>query len=286
MAPAADRPPRVRLVAGLLAVGLATGCTGPEQPESSAPAPPAVERYVALGDSFTAAPLVPTTDVARGCFRSDQNYPALVADRLDVADRVDVSCSGAETRDLVSRQRTFAGVRLPPQLRAVTAATDLVTVGIGGNDFGLYGSLVGLAHDGPDGTVAPQEVTDRIGARVEAALRAVASRAPDATVLLVGYPRVVDRGSDCPRRLPLDAGQVSQVFRAEVLLDDALERAARDAGVGFVDVFAASKGHDVCAARPWVNGQTTERTRAAAFHPLPAGMRAVAGLVLDALDDG
>jgi lysophospholipase L1-like esterase len=239
-----------------------------------------VDRYVALGDSFTAAPLVPTTDVARGCFRSDGNYPALVADRLDVGDAVDVSCSGADSRDLLRPQRTLAGARLPPQLRAVTASTDLVTVGIGGNDFGLYGSLVGLAYGQQGSTAAPEALTGRIGDRVETAIRAVRSRAPDATVLLVGYPRVVDADSDCPGRLPLDTQQVSTVYRAEVLLDRALERAAKEAGAGYVDVFAASKGHDVCSDHPWVNGRTTDRTRAAAYHPLPAGMHAVARLVL------
>jgi lysophospholipase L1-like esterase len=266
------------------------GCTGSEPEQTSGPARPAVDRYVALGDSFTAAPLVPTTDVARGCFRSDRNYPAIVAESLGVEEAVDVSCSGADTRDLQRRQRTLAGARLPPQLRAVTASTDLVTVGIGGNDFGLYSSLVWLTYGQQDGRqaarVAPEDLTSRIGARVEAVMKAVRGRAPGATVLLVGYPRVVDRHSDCPSRLPLDAEQVSAVYDAEVLLDDALRRAATDAGTGYVDVFTASKGHDVCSARPWVNGRTTDRTRAAAYHPLPAGMRAVAGLVLAALDAG
>jgi lysophospholipase L1-like esterase len=276
---------RLARLAVPLAAALATaGCTGSEPaPVEPEPEPP-FARYVALGDSFTAAPLVPTTDVARGCFRSDGNYPALVAEALDVTKTVDVSCSGADTGDLLRAQETVAGARVPPQLRVVTAATDLVTVGIGGNDFGLYGSLVGIAY-GRDPSEGAAELTGRIGERVEAALRVVRRRAPDATVLLVGYPRVVEKDSDCPRRLPLDAGQVTTVYRAQVLLDRALQQAAQDAGTGYVDVFAASARHDVCSARPWVNGSTTDRTRAAAFHPLPAGMRAVADLVLTALDD-
>ena len=35
--------------------------------------------YVALGDSYTAAPLVPSTDTSNGCLRSSGNYPSLVA---------------------------------------------------------------------------------------------------------------------------------------------------------------------------------------------------------------
>ena len=55
---------------------------------SEAPASPSAEpsvgtgefpRYVALGDSYTAAPLVPETDRSDGCLRSSGNYPSLVA---------------------------------------------------------------------------------------------------------------------------------------------------------------------------------------------------------------
>ena len=43
-------------------------------------------RYVALGDSYTAGPLIPTTDLAGGCARSDHNYPTLVADAVERED--------------------------------------------------------------------------------------------------------------------------------------------------------------------------------------------------------
>src|SRR6188472_4098739 len=45
-------------------------------------APPTHLKYVALGDSYAAAPLVPVTDVANGCFRSSSNYPSIVAKKL------------------------------------------------------------------------------------------------------------------------------------------------------------------------------------------------------------
>ncbi|MFD7408719.1 hypothetical protein ACFV7R_40130 [Streptomyces sp. NPDC059866] len=49
--------------------------------------------YVALGDSYASAPLVPTQADAT-CLRSHQNYPSLVA-RSRSATLTDVSCSGA-----------------------------------------------------------------------------------------------------------------------------------------------------------------------------------------------
>ncbi|SCF64917.1 hypothetical protein GA0115254_109310 [Streptomyces sp. Ncost-T10-10d] len=48
--------------------------------------------YVALGDSYASAPLVPT-QVDTACLRSDQNYASLVA-RSKSATLTDVTCSG------------------------------------------------------------------------------------------------------------------------------------------------------------------------------------------------
>ncbi len=68
-------------------------------------------------------------------------------------------------------------------------------------------------------------------------------------------------------------------------LDRALRGAAKDSGADFVDVWKASRGHDICSSDPWVNGAVTDRGRAAAFHPFAAEQEAVAGLVLAAIAD-
>ena len=281
---------------------LVTGCSGApasDPPPSSAPSPApslsagegAGEKYVALGDSFTAGPLVPTTDLAAGCFRSDHNYPSLLAEGLGIEQFVDVSCSAARTRDLPRGQRTLQDVRVPPQLDALDADTTLVTVGIGGNDFGLYSHLTKTclqarssdpggspcrtrmtSGGGPD-LVA---VTGAIGRNVERALGQVADRAPRARVVLVGYPRIAPGRGECPALLPYATGDVA--FGDEVLrrLNTAMRRAADRAGAEFLDMYAASRGHDVCSAAPFVNGVNGDQQRAAAFHPLLRGMRAVA----------
>ena len=51
----------------------------------------------------------------------------------------------------------------------------------------------------------------------------------------------------------------------------------------YVDMDAASRGHDICSAHPWVNGRVTDRQKALAYHPLEAGMRAYAAAVVDRL---
>ncbi len=292
------------LAAGLVATALLSSCSSADDPgdlerqvddvtdASSSP----FERYVALGDSFTAGPLVPTTDIAGGCFRSDHNYPALVAEQLDVDKLVDVSCSGADTADLTGRQQTVRDASVPPQLRVVTPKTDLVTLGIGGNDFGLFHTLVAtcsqLRSRDPGGSPCADDLsrrgvdlvaeTDRISKRVEDAVRQVERRAPDAEVLLVGYLRFTSSDGRCPE-LPFARGDYAFGQRVARALNDALARAARRTDVGFVDMHAASKGHDVCSDEPWVNGARTKEGEALAFHPFAEGMEAVAEQVLDAL---
>lgn len=266
--------------------------TAPSGPADS----PAYARYVALGDSYSAGPLIPTTDLAGGCTRSDHNYPSLVARRLGVRTFTDATCSAATTLNLTQPQHPFEGSTIPPQLSSLTKDTDLVTIGIGGNDLNLFGTLIqtctGLRSQDPQGspctkrlaTLGPDldAATATIADNVARALRAIRQRAPRADILLVGYLRLVpDRGS-C-EALPLAAGDYPEGRRISRALNQALKRAARRTHTGFVDAYALSRGHDICSAEPWVNGQVTNRQRALAYHPFAAGMRAVADGVLESL---
>jgi lysophospholipase L1-like esterase len=267
----------VSAAALLLSACTAGSAAPPASPSPSAASPDPIGRYVALGDSYAAGPLIPTTDLAAGCGRSDHNYAHLLADALDVGRLVDVTCSGATTHDLTHVQRTFGDARIPPQMRAVTRDTSLVTVTIGGNDLDLFSTLVNtctqLRSSDPQGDPCTRRFAtqgpdlDRavatISASVAGVLRTIARRAPDARVVLVGDYAVGRR--------------ISQG------LDRALHRAARRTGTTYVDMYAASRGHDICSTRPWVNGAVTVREKALAFHPFAAGMRADARAVLAAL---
>jgi lysophospholipase L1-like esterase len=252
-------------------------------------------RYVAMGDSYSAGPLIPTTDLAGGCLRSDHNYPSLVARRLQVRTFVDVTCSGATSRDLRAPQQGYSDARIPPQDAALTRGTDLVTLGIGGNDLDLFSTLIGtctrLRADDPTGSPCAQRLRTRgpdleaatvtIRANVTGALREIRRRSPSATVLLVGYLRLTpDRGT-CPG-LPLATGDYPEGRRIALSLDRALRQAARATHVGFVDMDAVSHGHDICSSDPWVNGRLTRRGVALAYHPFLAGMRADAAQVVAA----
>ncbi|GGF53223.1 lipase [Marmoricola endophyticus] len=288
-----------RLRVGAVALLALAGCGGPSPaPGEPAPSttPPAVSSYVALGDSYTSAPYVPLTAVADGCLRSDGNYPARIADALGLsgANAVDRSCAGATTPDLTAGQRTFAGARVAPQLDAVDEDTALVTLGIGGNDFGLFGDLAGsCVFPGQAGTCGEVDATratrvlPRIGDRVTRVVRAIQAKAPDAEVVVVGYPRIVDASTSCPAQLPLDAAARTALERVNRELDAQLAAAARRTRAAYVDMYAAGTGHDVCAGKDaWVNGVRTDTDRAAALHPFAAEQQAVAEKVLDLVHAG
>src|SRR5689334_15441733 len=92
-------------------------------------------KYVALGDSYSAAsgvlPLDPTA--APQCLRSTRNFAHVIAAQTG-AQLTDVTCGGADTSDFSTAQ--YPGVA--PQLNAVAADTQLVTMTIGGNDSGVF----------------------------------------------------------------------------------------------------------------------------------------------------
>jgi lysophospholipase L1-like esterase len=309
--PDPHRPART-LTLALLALGLfLTGCSANDAvdagvPEASAPTPsaevadhsgdPTYARYVALGDSYTAAPLVPETDVNNGCLRSTNNYPALVAAELPGTELVDVSCSGAASASMVGVQQT-GNQSQPPQFDALTKDTDLVTVGIGGNDFNLFATLIGtcarLRDSDPKGAPCREEFssggTDRltrelrqIRGHVAAVVSGIRDRAPRAHVVVVGYPQIVPDEGTCPRLLPLATGDYPYARRINEGLARAVQAGARKADE-FVDTFGPSAGHDICADEPWINGRATDPSRALAFHPFAEEQQAVAELVLEKL---
>ena len=272
-----------------------TGCqAGAEQEPQPTPAPVlggagvpgpgAGLDYVALGDSFSAGPFIGTmrTD-PEGCARSRDNYPAFLADWLDVASYTDVTCSGAVTSDLYDQMRLLDGNTAPPQLDALSPDTDLVTLGIGGNDFGIYSALLRCQDSSAGISVCPVATLEkdarRVAGRIAAAVRRIARAAPDADVLVVGYPDILPPEGTC-RAVGVSAEQLGPVVGVSRLLNRSLRRGAERSGATYVDVEAASVGHDVCAgARSWINGPRFRAGVAAPFHPKINGMRGVAATV-------
>ncbi|MGX9886552.1 SGNH/GDSL hydrolase family protein [Streptomyces sp. NPDC002276] len=263
--------------------------------------------YVALGDSYTAGPgITDPTGTPAGCDRSAGNYPALVAAELGLKGSKfrDVSCSGATTSDLTSAQHTDNGTN-PPQLRALSSDTRLVTVGIGGNDIGfssmikrcvamgalyqLTGSGKYFTEDAPCAREAGSDaVTKKIttaGDRLTRILTEVKRRAPEARVYVVSYPALLPTDSaDCGREMSLAPGDVTFLREKEQQLNTTLRQQASKAGVSYVDTYTPSTDHNACTSKNtrWIEPLVTENP-AAPVHPNARGERGMADAVLRAV---
>jgi lysophospholipase L1-like esterase len=277
----------VALVAAAVSVpGAAVGTSGG----------PGAQKYVALGDSFTASPLTGLpVGVPLGCNRTQNNYPRLVAEALEVAQFVDRSCGGATTRNLFSKQTVLGGDNLP-QLDSITPDTTLVSLGIGGNDVGLNGlvqhcAALEAAHTSCIDQWAPGDadaLVQRLGRvlqRVDDALAEIRLRAPNARVLVVGYPVVAPAaGIGCVPQLPIDAANVAYLRDVQQRLNTMLARGAEAHGVTYVDTYSGSIGHDPCQEDgvKWIEGVVPDEP-GAALHPNAMGQQAMADAVLAAL---
>ena len=261
-------------------------------PPSSTPSPAEPRRgpaYVALGDSFTAGgPIGTLQEQGLFCQRSSRNYPSVVATTLDLP-VTDVSCGGATSTSLLEAVRGA-----PAQIDAIKPRTRVVTLGIGGNDFGLYSTLLLTCPDvskpGMRGAPCKNRLGQQmastvpsIGQNVGAALAAVKRKAPRARILLVGYPRLMPATGTCDAA-PYAAGDVAWIASMESDLAAAMAAAARAQGVAFVPMHGRSKGHDLCAGKDaWVNGLDPPGGDGLVLHPNAAGEKAIADAVVRAL---
>ncbi|HSZ31439.1 MAG TPA: SGNH/GDSL hydrolase family protein [Pseudonocardiaceae bacterium] len=262
----------------------------------------APKRYVALGDSYASGPGIPERADPVGCQRSTHNYPALLAAALRIRDVTDVSCGGARTDNMTVPQPVQLGSNPPqvnpPQFTALTADTDLVTVTIGGNDINIGDLWVTCARLGatdPFGNPCQRQATaggtDLYAQRIAAAapkvarvLEGIRARSPRATVLLVGYLRILPPVLGCYPVFPIARGDVPYVDGVQQRLTAMVASQAVTHGAVFVDSYARSLGHDACQPTgvKWVEG-TTPTSPASPMHPNALGMQEVAAVTLDTL---
>ncbi len=223
-------------------------------------APPAAAggpvRYVALGDSYSAASgvLPPDLTAPPQCLRSTANYPHVIAAATG-AQLTDVTCGGADTGDYLTGQ--YPGVA--PQLDAVTADTQVVTMTIGGNDSGVFiDSIIrcGIAGASTLGTGSPckdqygssfqDTITSTTYPSLVQVLKAVRAKAPRAEIAILGYPSILPASGGCFAQMPVAVGDVPYLRGVQATLNDAIKRAANVAGVTYVDMTRVSEGHDAC----------------------------------------
>lgn len=255
-------------------------------------------KYVSLGDSYVAGPLIPD-QVNLGCLRSDHNYPSLVAAAIGSSSFSDPSCSGAVTDDMTQSQADGPVTVNGPQFNALGSDDGLVTLGIGGNDVGFVNIILTCAAESlvvPFGDPCTQQYTaggndqlaaeiNATGPKVAAVLQGIHQRAPQAKVVVVGYPDILpEHNNGCWPLEPIAYGDVSYLRATEKRLNAMLAAEAAANGAQYVDTYTPTIGHDICQlpGTKWIEG-AVPLSAAAPFHPNAQGEAAMARAVKSAL---
>jgi len=253
--------------------------------------------YVALGDSYSAASGVLPPDPAAPllCLRSSRNYPHVLAARTG-ARLTDVTCGAAETKHFTTAQ--YPGVA--PQVDALGADTDLVTMTIGGNDSGVFigailacgaAGIATLGHGSPCKNLYGSRFEDTVRTTTYPALvsglQAVRAKAPQARVAIIGYPWILPETGGCFDKMPVASGDVPYLRSLQTTLNDAVRRAAAATGATYVDMGGVSEGHDAC--RPigvrWIE-PVLQTTNPVVVHPNALGEAQLAAQVATVLGLG
>ena len=291
------RTVRIGAVAALMAVPALAGAAAGASPAAAATG----ASQVSLGDSYVAGPLItPQDPTSLGCLRSLVNYPHLEAQQKGYV-LTDVSCSGATTDDMFAPQTGYDGKAVPPQLDALTPATKVVTLGIGGNDIGftsIIENCIAYTPTGPSrsGTQNCKDFytaggSDQLAQRISATspkvvevLQAIHSRSKDAKVYVVGYPAILPENGACWPILPLTVPDTSYLGTVEQKLNAMLATAATNNGATFVKTYPSTIGHDACKL-PGVRfvEPLVPVGDAAPVHPNRFGEAALATIVTDAI---
>ncbi|MDQ3877622.1 MAG: SGNH/GDSL hydrolase family protein [Actinomycetota bacterium] len=249
--------------------------------------------YVAMGDSYSSGEGVEPyfsdsatpefSPVLNKCHRSQRAYSQLFhapfsSDRMidDALSVHFIACSGARTYNVLAGGT--GQYDEPPQLAQgfVNDRTSLVTITIGGNDVGFKSALewctVLSCLDSwlPAPSRDPVEslrtwLSEKVQSQgfldqLTLTLEAIRFDAPNATIVVSGYPRLFPETQveqlTCVKLAPL-AGEEDFLNYLGYQLDFAIEKAAARAGVYYNDVQVPFAGHSICgSAGEWISGYT------------------------------
>lgn len=272
-----------------LVAALAITCTA--MPSASAQPAPKQLKYVALGDSYAAAPSVPEPAPPLGCGKSTNNYPSVLSRRLTPSGFTDVTCGGATTNDIMHQAEQTPAGSVPSQINAVSRDTGVITVSIGGADIGLWPIVMHCRASSPDAAPCTDQYRaggDQLSARIDAQVPAWAAmidalkaKAPNARIIIVGYGTYMRPGGCFPEQpiLPQDGAYLQSKIDE---IDDRERQLAADKKIDYFDTRPLTIGHDVCAPPDdrYIEGYTVMHP-ALPLHPNASGEAAIGNALAD-----
>ena len=235
-----------RFAAAGAALALAAGFTA--APATAAPAnwqPPAPV-YIALGDSYAAgtgggAYIASPAGLPAECLQTAAAYPVVLRPTA-----VNLGCFGAKTTDVA-----LVAERSAALLKTAT----VVTVTVGGNDIDT--GQVALACTVPGSTPTCSAALynslvvklRELPGKINAMLKTVRSKAPQARIVLTGYPRLF---TVSPGLTEQQAQTARTMNSAADLLNATLAYSALVNRAGYVSVTDRFTGHGIGSTDPWI----------------------------------
>ncbi|MEU5163749.1 SGNH/GDSL hydrolase family protein [Streptomyces sp. NPDC020875] len=185
------------------------------------------------------------------------------------------ACSGAMTKDVAAvpsgnvpqphREGRFGEV-LQTDSGVLSPDTTLVMLTLGGNDEGGFASAMqecgGLSNCANDAGFLPKYrgVVDRMIPDLASVLETVAARAPQARIVLMGYPELLSRTEKCSGSLYYDlteaqalAELVGYANTRQRALTDLLRTGPGQLKIEYADPVSAFAGHGGCDTDEWIN---------------------------------
>lgn len=242
--------------------------------------------YLGIGDSYASGQgafdyLSGTDTASNQCHVSVHSYPLLLSGDLFGSAGHSVACSGAKIHDLADMSPTYHGQSTdtsqsrasvlsgfkPGIVAQQTFVTEylpgVLTVQIGGNDIG-FGDLMlrcisPVAHIRPFQTnpnncfesyedrLELEQLIDRTYVRWVQTYRQLQAASPGSRVYAIGYPDIVSPTAKCRLNAPFTKEDIAFALDASHYLNSVMKKAATAAGVQFIDISDALKGHELCS---------------------------------------
>lgn len=277
----------------------AVAVSGParaDSPAGGSTAHPSGSELVVMGDSYTANGIRLDGD-SRDCNHGPTAWPIQLSRLLKIAgtpDFEDVSCSGASLQsrtayDIVSEARIAAAAgAFGPRTKAVALQFGMNDTW-GSSKTMLWTSMGPCVFNFRDGCGPEAAAQGRLADframtgqayadRIRNVVDYVRYYAPNARILLVGYPELFPPHSGTVCTSVLGVGNIIQDRGAGVVdyldqLQQAQIEAAKLMDIEFLDVRAITAGHGLCSPQPWLNGFFDPRADfiGIPFHPSAQG---------------
>ncbi|GAB7187869.1 SGNH/GDSL hydrolase family protein [Kitasatospora sp. Ki12] len=219
--------------------------------------------YVALGDSYSSGVGAGSYLSDSGsCKRSTNAYAYLWKNAHSPSSFKFVACSGARTGDILNNQ-----------ISALDSGTTLVSISVGGNDAGFADTMQTCVL-GSDSSclsavnTAKNYALNTLPGQLDTVYSAIKSKAPNAHVVVMGYPHIYKVGGDCV--FGIGDTKRAAINSAADTLDGVLAKRAANAGFTFGDVRSIFTGHEICGnLTTWLNSTTLPIDES--YHPKAAG---------------